>query len=247
MSEPGLDIRWINPDAPPDEFPNPDDALSDPNGLLAIGGDLSVERLIAAYRQGIFPWFSDGQPILWWTPDPRAVLFPPEIRISRSLRKTLRKNIFAVSVDQAFAGVMAGCAERGIHPGVDDGTWITTSMAAAYKNLHAAGHAHSIETWCDGQLVGGLYGVNIGRVFFGESMFSRATDASKVALVKLISVCRTMGIELIDCQISSTHLASLGSREIPRSEFNTLLTRLTPFPATGDWPNDPIETSQMLS
>jgi len=246
MSESGLHIHWIKPEAPPDEFPNPRDALSDPNGLLAIGGDLSVERLLAAYRQGIFPWFSDGQPILWWSPDPRAVLFPTEIRISRSLRKTLRKNIFTVSIDQAFAAVVAGCAERSSHPDVDNGTWITTSMAAAYQDLHAAGHAHSIETWCDGQLVGGLYGVNIGRVFFGESMFARATDASKAALVRLITECRTKGIELIDCQVASAHLASLGSREIPRSEFNNLLTRLSPFPAPGDWPNDLIETSQML-
>ena len=255
MNEPGLDIRWIDPAAPPDEFPDPCDALTEPNGLLAIGGDLSVERLLAAYRRGIFPWFSDDQPILWWTPDPRAVLFPAEMRISRSLTKTLRKNIFSVSIDQVFAEVVAGCAQRGAstqsqndsHNEDNRGTWITKNMAAAYEKLHVAGHAHSIETWRDGQLVGGLYGINIGRVFFGESMFSRATDASKAALVKLIAVCRATGIELVDCQVASGHLASLGSREIPRAEFNRLLAHLTSFPAPGDWPDESIETRQLLS
>lgn len=240
-----MDIRWIDPGAPPDEFPNPDEALTDPNGLLAIGGDLSVQRLLAAYRRGIFPWFSDDQPILWWTPDPRAVLFPAEIRISRSLRKTLRKNTFSVSVDQSFSDVLAGCAERGSRSGGDTGTWITTNMAEAYKELHAAGHAHSIEIWRDGQLAGGLYGVNIGRMFFGESMFSRATDASKVALVMLVDICRKSGIELIDCQIPSGHLARLGSREIPREDFNRLLAGLTTFPAPGAWARDPIDTSHL--
>jgi len=253
MSQPGLNIRWIEPDAPPHEFPPSHTALAEPNGLLAIGGDLSVERLLAAYQRGIFPWFTEDQPILWWSPDPRAVLFPAEIRISRSLRKTLRKNIFSVSIDQAFSDVVAGCADRSIRLNPDShissdndtGTWITASMAAAYAELHAAGHAHSIETWCDGQLVGGLYGVNIGRVFFGESMFSSATDASKVALAKLISECQAKGIELIDCQIASGHLASLGSREIPRSEFNRLLARLTGFPPSGTWPSEAIETEHL--
>ena len=250
MKRSALDIRWINPDAPPDEFPDSCDALTEPNGLLAIGGDLSVERLLAAYRRGIFPWFSDDQPILWWTPDPRAVLFPAEMRISRSLTKTLRKNIFSVSVDQAFTDVIAGCAERDTSSnGQSDGhsgTWITKEMAAAYKKLYEAGHAHSIETWHDGQLVGGLYGLNIGRVFFGESMFSRVADASKAALVKLITVCRATGIKLVDCQVASGHLARLGSREIPRTEFNHLLTHLTSFPAPDDWPDKSIESSQLL-
>jgi leucyl/phenylalanyl-tRNA---protein transferase len=253
MSQPGLNLRWINPAAPPHEFPPSHDALAEPNGLLAIGGDLSVERLLAAYQRGIFPWFSDDQPILWWTPDPRAVLFPTEIRISRSLRKTLRKNIFSVSIDQAFNDVVAGCADRGsrlnpenhIISDSDAGTWITASMAAAYEELHAAGHAHSIETWYDGQLAGGLYGVNIGRVFFGESMFSSVTDASKVALIKLISECHTKGIELIDCQVASGHLARLGSREIPRAEFNRLLARLTSFPPSGTWSREAIETEHL--
>jgi len=254
MSQPGLDIRWIDPDAPPDEFPDPSDALVEPNGLLAIGGDLSVERLLVAYRLGIFPWFSYDQPILWWTPDPRAILFPAEFKISRSLRKTLRKNIYSVSVDQAFAAVVAGCAKRGTRSQSgeesdnesDGGTWITTSMAAAYEKLHEAGHAHSIETWCDGQLIGGLYGVNIGHVFFGESMFSRATDGSKAAFVKLMSICRTSGIELIDCQVASGHLARLGSREIPRADFNRLLAHLTTFPSIRNWPSDPTGSNQLI-
>ena len=257
MNQPGLDIRWIDPNASPDEFPDPCDALTEPNGLLAIGGDLSVERLLAAYRRGIFPWFSEGQPILWWTPDPRAVLFPTEFRLSRSLRKTLRKNIFSVSVDQAFAAVVAGCAERDSpshdekfgakedHFESNNDTWITTSMAKAYEQLHIAGHAHSIETWRDGQLVGGLYGVNIGHVFFGESMFSRATDGSKVAFVKLISLCREAGIELVDCQVSSGHLARLGSREIPRMDFNRLLAHLTTFPPLQDWPCHLIGSNEL--
>jgi len=250
-NQPTADIRWIDPNAPPDQFPDPCDALTEPNGLLAIGGDLSVERLLAAYRRGIFPWFSDGQPILWWTPDPRAVLFPAEIRISRSLRKTLRKNIYQVSVDQAFDDVVTGCAQRRAPsnplPEDNDGTWITASMAAAYKQLHAAGHAHSVETWRDGQLVGGLYGVNIGRVFFGESMFSHATDASKVALIRLITVCRATGIDLVDCQVASSHLARLGSRDISRDEFNRLLARLTVFPSPPDWRSDSIETGGLLN
>ena len=242
MNDPGLDIRWIEPGAPPDEFPDPCEALTEPNGLLAIGGDLTVERLLAAYRRGIFPWFSDHQPILWWTPDPRAVLFPAELRISRSLTKTLRRNIFSVSVDQAFADVISQCAERG----PDAGTWITPDMAAAYIDLHEQGHAHSIETWRDGELVGGLYGVNIGRVFFAESMFYRTTDASKTALARLTALCRAAGIELIDCQVASGHLSRLGSREIPRREFDRLLTRLTVFPAPADWPDAPFETSRLL-
>jgi len=247
MNRSDLDIRWIDPNAPPDEFPDPCYALTEPNGLLAIGGDLSVERLLAAYRRGIFPWFSDGQPILWWTPDPRAVLFPADFRISRSLRKTLRKNVFSVSVDQDFAAVVAGCSERETRSGDNDGgTWITTSMAAAYEKLHASGHAHSIETWCDGQLVGGLYGVNIGHVFFGESMFFRAADASKAALAKLVSLCRTTGIGLIDCQIASGHLARLGSREIPREDFNHLLASLTAFPPIRDWQADPASSNLLI-
>lgn len=258
MNQSGPHVRWIDPHAPPDEFPDPAAALREPNGLLAIGGDLSVERLLAAYRRGIFPWFSDGQPILWWTPDPRAVLFPAEFRMSRSLRKTLRKNTYRLSVDQAFRAVVAGCATRGAPAEADvgghnedpndgeNGTWITRDMATAYEQLHTAGHAHSIETWCDGQLVGGLYGINIGHVFFGESMFSCSADASKAAFVKLISICRATGIELIDCQVASGHLTRLGSREIARADFNRLLAQLTTFPSVPSWPDDSIASKQLV-
>lgn len=242
MNESGIDIRWIDPDGPVDKFPDPSDALDEPNGLLAIGGDLSVERLLAAYRRGIFPWFNEGQPVLWWTPNPRAVLFPAELRISRSLARTLRRNKFSLSVDQAFAEIVSNCAERG----PETGTWITPEMARAYQDLHERGHAHSIEVWCDRTLAGGLYGVNIGRVFFAESMFYRISDASKTALVKLMAISRATGIELIDCQIASSHLARLGSREIPRKEFNRLLARLTVFPAPSDWPDDLSESRLLL-
>ena len=225
------DLHWIKTTDPPDHFPDPDQALTDPDGLLAVGGDLSVERLLVAYRQGIFPWYQDDQPILWWSPNPRAVLFPSELHISRSLRRTLRKNRYTVSINQAFAGVIAGCAaERS-----DAGTWITRDMAQAYLQLHDAGHAHSMEVWRDKDLVGGLYGVNIGRVFFGESMFSRQADGSKVALVLLIHICHDLRIDLVDCQIASSHLSSMGSRQISRAEFHKLLRRYTQFSSPSGW------------
>ncbi|MBT8442222.1 MAG: leucyl/phenylalanyl-tRNA--protein transferase [Gammaproteobacteria bacterium] len=225
------ELHWLDPADPPDSFPDPRLALSEPDGLLAVGGDLAPERLLAAYRRGIFPWYQDDQPILWWSPNPRAVLFPAEMRISRSLRRTLRRNTFDVSVNQDFAGVIAGCAaERD-----QTGTWITEDMLQAYTTLHRSGHAHSIETWHDGKLVGGLYGVSIGGVFFGESMFARATDASKVALTQLTAMRRDMGIELIDCQVASAHLASLGARQISRTDFQAQLRRLTVYPAPQNW------------
>jgi len=212
-------------------FPPSEEALEYPNGLLAVGGDLDIDTLLSAYRRGIFPWYQDDQPILWWSPDPRAVLFPPEIRISRSLRRTLRRNTFEVSVNQDFAGVIAGCAADRDQPG----TWITEDMLQAYSILHGSGHAHSIETWRDGELVGGLYGVSIGGVFFGESMFARETDASKVALAQLTGMRREMGIELIDCQVASAHLASLGARQISRADFQAQLRRLTAHSAPRHW------------
>ena len=236
------ELHWLEPTDPADSFPDPAQALSDPPGLLAVGGDLSVARLLAAYRRGIFPWYQDAQPILWWSPDPRAVLFPAELRISRSLRKTLRRCDYSVSVDQNFTGVIAACAENRDDPG----TWITDGMLRAYEALHHAGHAHSVETWHDGQLVGGLYGVNLGGIFFGESMFTRRTDASKVALVKLVSLCRTSGIELIDCQLASNHLTSLGSRQIARDEFQTLLRRCINFPAPDDWAEPAARTADIV-
>ena len=214
---------WIPRGAPPDSFPDPALALAEPNGLLAAGGDLSPARLMAAYRRGIFPWYSEGQPILWWAPDPRTVLLPDQVRISRSLRKTLKRQPFEVTVDRDFAGVIAGCAA----PRPDaEGTWITGEMAQAYRRLHRLGRARSVECWQDGELVGGLYGVAIGRVFYGESMFSRATDASKVALVHL---CR-MNYDLIDCQIESDHLFRLGATTMSRDQFIARLAVLAREP-----------------
>lgn len=234
-------LHWLKPTDPPDSFPDPEQALEEPDGLLAIGGDLSMPRLLAAYRAGIFPWYQDDQPIMWWSPDPRAVLFPAELHISRSLRKTLRQNRFSISIDADFAGVIDACADNRS----DSGTWITTEMASAYQKLHDHGYAHSVEVWADGQLAGGLYGVNIGRIFFGESMFSRMTDASKIALVQLVCVCRGFGIRLIDCQVSSAHLANLGSRQIARTAFRELLQRYTPFPSPSGWPRSGGKTSDL--
>ncbi len=210
---------WIPRGAPPEAFPDAELALREPNGLLAAGGDLSPQRLVAAYRRGIFPWYGDDQPILWWTPDPRTVLVPEAVRISRSLRKTLNKGIFEVTMDTAFEEVVAACAAP---RGDDQGTWITREMYNAYNRLHRLGWARSVECWRHGELVGGLYGVAIGRVFFGESMFSRESDASKVALVHL---CR-MDYELIDCQIESDHLFRLGAQTMPRAQFLRHVTAL---------------------
>jgi leucyl/phenylalanyl-tRNA---protein transferase len=209
-------LHWIRTDDPPDAFPDPRRALREPDGLLAVGGDLTPARLLAAYRRGIFPWYEAGQPILWWSPDPRAVLLPAELKVSASLRKTLRAGALRVTFDTAFARVMSGCAAPRPH---QRGTWLTPQMQQAYARLHALGYAHSVETWHEGELAGGLYGVALGRVFFGESMYSARRDASKVALCHLVAAARTRGCELIDCQVHSAHLASLGSRTMPRHEF----------------------------
>lgn len=223
-------IPWLEPEQP---FPPVHRALREPNGLLAAGGDLSVERLIAAYRQGIFPWYGDGQPVLWWSPDPRMVLYPREIAVSRSLRKRLRRRDFELRVDTCFPRVMRACAEP--RPG-QGGTWITDAMLEAYTSLHAAGMAHSVETWIDGDLAGGLYGVALGGVFFGESMFSRATDASKIALVHLARQLARWNFGIVDCQMATAHLASLGAREIPRKDFVRALSELVNYPTrTGKW------------
>ncbi len=199
-------------------FPPVRQALRSPNGLLAAGGDLSVARLLEAYRHGIFPWFSAGEPILWWSPDPRMVLFPNEFKISNSLRKTLRNGRYEVRFDSAFEQVMRACAapRKGAGSG---GTWIHEEMIAAYSELHRLGHTHSMETWIEGELAGGLYGVALGRMFFGESMFSRRTDASKIALAHLAAQLEKWNFGMIDCQMNTPHLASLGAREIPRKEF----------------------------
>ena len=226
-------IPWIEGDAP---FPPVEKALRRPNGLLCAGGDLSAERLLEAYRHGIFPWFSAGEPILWWSPDPRMVLFPGEVNISRSLAKTLRLGHFEVRLDTSFAEVIHACAE----PRSDEGgTWITPEMQQAYCNLHELGYAHSVEAWTDGKLAGGLYGMAIGRVFYGESMFSRTTDASKIALAHLASLLERRGFAVIDCQMTTAHLASLGAREIRRHEFlRGLATWTTEGAGPGKWPAD---------
>jgi len=215
-------ITWLSPQDAPERFPPLERALDEPQGLLAAGGDLSPARLIAAYERGIFPWYAPGQPVLWWSPDPRAVLYPGEFRLSRSLAKSLRNRGFATHVDRDFPSVIEGCAAPRTN---GTGTWLTPEMRAAYLELHRAGRAHSFETYLDERLVGGLYGVRLGGVFFGESMFSRERDASKVALARLIEFCRAEAIVVIDCQLPSRHLESLGSRLIPRSEFQALLRR----------------------
>lgn len=236
------ELRWLEPDDPPDAFPPPAGALRDPDGLLAVGGDLSAERLLAAYQRGIFPWFNEGQPILWWSPNPRAVLMPDDLHTSRSLRRTLKRDRFSVTVDRAFAAVIAGCAESRL----STGTWITPEMRAAYEELHMLGFAHSVETWRGEELVGGLYGIGLGQVFCGESMFSAATDASKVAFVGLVRRCQELGIAMIDCQLPTPHLQTLGSISLPRAEFLARLAELQARPAAGPWPAGAVASSQLL-
>jgi leucyl/phenylalanyl-tRNA---protein transferase len=213
-----------------DPFPPVERALKEPNGLLAAGGDLSAERLLAAYGRGIFPWYSGVEPILWWSPDPRMVLRCDELKVSRSLAKSVRNKGYEVRIDTAFEQVLAGCAER------EEGTWLGRAMRKAYTALHRAGHAHSFETWRGADLVGGLYGVALGRMFFGESMFSRATDASKVALVALVGELRARAFPLIDCQMHTPLLASLGAREISRRAFLRALEPLVNYAVpAGPW------------
>jgi leucyl/phenylalanyl-tRNA---protein transferase len=217
-------LCWLSRHAEVDAFPPVAEALTEPNGLLAAGGDLRPERLLAAYRQGIFPWYQEGQPILWWSPDPRAVLLPGNLKVARSLGRSLRNRRFEFRVDTEFDRVVAACAEPRHYGG---GTWITADMAEAYGRLHRMGWAHSFETWQDGRLVGGLYGVAIGRVFFGESMFTRVTDASKVALVHAVNLLRARKTEIIDCQVASAHTRSLGAVDMPRAEFLALIGELS--------------------
>ncbi len=264
-------IAWLKPTDPPDAFPPVSRALTDPDGLLCVGGDLRPERLLAAYRRGIFPWYSEGQPILWWSPDPRMVLFPEEFKISRSLAKTLRNRRFRVTLDTCFDAVITQCADSGTR--ARDGTWISPAIRTAYGELHRLGYAHSVEVWLDepvatataismpspatttvkattatvgdpgadriqSRLVGGLYGLLLGRIFFGESMFSTATDASKVALHELVQWLRQRDVELIDCQVASDHLFTLGARLMPRAEFVAHLERgipgIAPFSRVDD-------------
>jgi leucyl/phenylalanyl-tRNA--protein transferase len=215
-------ITWLSERDSPDAFPPVDRALREPDGLLAAGGDLSPARLLAAYRRGIFPWYSRGQPILWWCPDPRAVLAPAQLKVSRSLAKSLRNRGFETRVDTAFRDVIRACGSADLRPG---GTWLSPEMRAAYQRLHKLGFAHSVETWIDGRLVGGLYGVALGGIFFGESMFSTERDASKVALHRLCSELVQRGFRLIDCQMATAHLISLGARLMPRPQFIALLSQ----------------------
>lgn len=217
-------IPWLRPGDPPSAFPPVETALDDPDGLLCAGGDLAPERLIEAYRRGIFPWYSVGQPILWWSPDPRTVLYPAELHVSRSLARTLRRGRFAITADRAFAAVMDGCADPRRRP---EGTWITLEMRAAYLRLHEMGYAHSVETWDGTRLVGGIYGVALGRAFFGESMFSAVPDASKAAICGLSHALLERNYDFIDCQVASAHLASLGARSLPRREFLRRLAAAT--------------------
>lgn len=226
-------ISWLSPHNL--DFPAAEHALADPNGLLAVGGDLSPARLERAYRLGIFPWYQQGQPLLWWSPDPRTILRPEKLHISRSMRKFLRQTHFTVTMDQDFAGVMAACSEPRDYT---DSTWITPEMQAAYCELHARGIAHSVEVWDGNQLVGGLYGVALGKVFFGESMFSRQSNASKTGFIRLVKQLGEWGVELIDCQMPTEHLFSLGAESIPRHDFRLLLARLCADGTPDCWPGD---------
>jgi len=233
-------LTWIEPHQ---SLPPPETARLEPNGLVAAGRDLSAKRLLEAYSHGIFPWYSQGQPVLWWSPDPRMVVFVDEFQPSRSLRKTLRRvhetGSWTVTLDRSFIQVMQACAAPRTG---QDGTWITRDIVKAYHALHQAGHAHSVEVWAQGELVGGLYGVSIGRMFFGESMFTRVSDASKCAYAALVAMLRRLGFSMVDCQQSTGHLASLGAREISRTEFLVRLQPLCRLPGpdwrevTIDWP-----------
>ena len=214
------------------EFPTPH--LASEDGLLAVGGDLSQERLLLAYRMGIFPWFSNNEPILWWSPDPRLVLYPHEIKISKTLRKVIKKDVFSVTMDIAFNEVINQCAQVRVQK--NEGTWIVRDMIDAYCNLHEAGFAHSVEVWHQGDLAGGLYGVSLGKCFFGESMFTRVSNASNVGLVKLLEHLKELSFDMIDCQVPTEHLTRFGARKIPRKLFLKQLERsLTAVTKRGKW------------
>ncbi|MCU1717043.1 leucyl/phenylalanyl-tRNA--protein transferase [Pseudomonas sp. 5P_3.1_Bac2] len=223
-------LTWLQRDF--HQFPPLTKALREPNGLLAAGGDLSPERLIAAYRHGCFPWFQDGQPILWWSPDPRTVLLPQELHVSRSMAKLLRQQRYRVTFDQAFAQVIAACAAPRSYA---NETWITEQMQRAYLELHLRGIAHSVEVWRDDELVGGLYGLAMGQLFFGESMFSRADNASKVGFITLVQHLQTWGFVLIDCQMPTEHLYSLGAKSISREQFSRYLSEYLDQPSQANW------------
>ncbi len=236
-------IVFLKPSDPPESFPDLTRGTAEADGLVAVGGDLTPARLLAAYGRGIFPWYEEGQPVLWWSPDPRAVLLPEKLHISRTLRRTLLGDRFRVSVDLAFGAVIAGCADTR----AATGTWITPEMRSAYLCLHTLGYAHSIEIWRGSDLAGGLYGIALGDVFFGESMFSRVPDASKAALVKLVRLAEDQGITLIDCQVASRHLATLGSQLMPRDEFLRQIQTLSAAAGrVGAWRAEPRPTQSLV-
>jgi leucyl/phenylalanyl-tRNA--protein transferase len=229
-------LPWLAENSPPESLPPADAASLEPNGLLAVGGSLEPDWLIHAYTHGAFPWYNPGEPILWWSPDPRAILKPRDLKISRSLQRSIRNRGYRVTADTDFASVISACAQP--REGAA-GTWITRQMKSAYCQLHAMGYAHSFEAWRDGELVGGLYGVAIGRVFFGESMFTRATDASKVAFAAAVAYLARRDFRLIDCQVESAHMTSLGATAIRRTEFVALLDKHCSDPdPTGSWSED---------
>lgn len=232
-----ISIPWLNPDNY--EFPDPSYALDEPEGLLAVGGDLSPERILAAYHRGIFPWFNPGDPILWWSPSPRTVVYPDQLHISKSLRKTLRQGIYRVTFDNCFRAVMTACAAPRSYA---DGTWISDEIIAGYSALHERGFAHSVEVWRDDELVGGLYGMALGQIFFGESMFSRADNASKVGFAHLVRQLLAWDFKLIDCQVANEHLFSLGAVEIPREEFQRMLVNFAYKPDVYSLPWSTLST-----
>lgn len=237
-------VVWLSADDPPNAFPAVEDALCEPDGLLAAGGDLSVKRLLAAYRRGIFPWYDEGQPLLWWSPDPRCVFLKGDFHLSRRLQKELRRSSVEVRFNTTFAEVVRACAGPRLY---QEGTWITGDMMTAYQQLHESGWAHSIEVWQDDELIGGLYGLAIGKAMFGESMFSRESNASKIALLLLDRMLDAGTFGMVDCQVQSNHLLSLGASVIPRSEFthrlDVLCETIEPFQ---DWPDRPISGPALL-
>ncbi len=236
-------IFWLSPSDPPDTFPDIEEALQVPDGLLAAGGDLSSERLLSAYRKGIFPWFDDGQPILWWSPDPRCVLRPADFHVSRRLRRELLHSNATLVFNQSFGEVVRECAEPRV---AQPGTWITAGMIQAYEQLHAEGWAHSVEVWQDGQRVGGLYGLAIGKVFFGESMYSRQPNTSKFAMLGLSRFLLRNNVALIDCQVISRHLLTLGATRISRLDFRRELeSACDPATRMRNWPRNPVDVSKL--
>ena len=237
-------VVWLTADDPPATFPPVENALSEPDGLLAAGGDLAAERLLAAYRMGIFPWYDEGQPLLWWSPDPRCVFLKGDFHVSRRLQKELRRSSIELRFNTAFADVIRACAGPRQH---EQGTWITNDMIIAYERLHDDGWAHSIEVWQDDRMIGGLYGLIIGRTMFGESMFSEESNASKIALLALDRMLHAGTLGMVDCQVQSSHLLSLGASVIPRSQFTRLLDSLCePANPFAIWPVDPIKVPELL-